>query len=168
MKTMKECCPAKVDELITANAKFTEADKEMLLNLTEDGFARIIEVSAPEIKEVIKEVVKEVKVNEAPKDVTFQDLLANADPETRESIQYGQQLVKREREGFITRIKANKANAFSDEELNAFDLGMLSKIAKTAAPTVNYLGGNNRQPVFELEEVEPLPDTGIEWPEAKN
>jgi hypothetical protein len=165
MKTMRECCPAKVDELIKANAKFTQADQEMLLNMSEDAFARVIDLSAPTIVE--KEVIKEVKVNAEPKAVTFDDLLANADPGTRESIQYGQELVKKERDSFISRIKANKSNAFSDAELNAFDLTMLSKLAKTAAPVVNYMGDGHRSAPFIAEDVEPLPETSNAWVETK-
>lgn len=162
MKTMKECCPAKVDEFIKANAKFTDADKEMLLNLTEDGFARIIDISAPTIVE--KEVIKEVKVNTTS---SFDELLANADPKTRESIQYGQALVVKQRESFVQAIKANKQNSFSDEELSGFDLGMLEKLARLT-PTTNYAGngGAPRTLVNAAPEVEPLPELDG-WEEKK-
>ena len=45
VKTMKECCPDKVDELIQNNANFSDEDKDTLLGLTEEGFAMVINKS---------------------------------------------------------------------------------------------------------------------------
>jgi len=165
MKTMKECCPLKVDELIKANSKFKEEDKEMLLNLTEDNFARMIEVSEPTIVE--KEVIKEVKVNAEPKDVTFEQLLANADASTKESIKYGQTLIAKEREQLVARIKTNASNTFSDEELVAFDLQMLGKVAQLSPTPVNWMPNAGNRTIVNADMPEPLPDTENVWVDQK-
>jgi len=167
MKTMRECCPAKVDELIKANAKFQETDKEMLLNMSEDAFARVIDLSAPTVveKEVVKVVEKEVKVNAESK--TFDELLANADPKLQESIQHGQRLVAQERENLVSRIKTNKANSFSDDELKAFSLDMLGKLAAMVPAPVNWAGNGGARQVINSEGVEPLPELEDAWKDAK-
>jgi hypothetical protein len=165
MKTMRECCPAKVDELIKANAKFEETDKEMLLNMSEDAFARVIDLSAPEVKVVEKIVEKEVKVNAESK--TFDELLANADPKLQESIQHGQRLVAQERENLVTRIKTNKANSFSDDELKAFSLDMLGKLAAMVPAPVNWAGNGGARQVTNSESVEPLPELEDAWKDVK-
>ena len=165
MKTMRECCPVKVDELIKANTKFQETDKEMLLNMTEDAFARVIDLSSPVIKEVIKEVVKEVQINAAPP--TFDELLANADPKLQESIQHGQRLVAQERLNLVTRIKTNKANSFSDDELAAFNLDMLGKLAAMIPVPVNWTANAGVRQMPAADGPAPLPEMEDTWREQK-
>lgn len=168
LKTMKECCPDKVDELIKNNENFTEEHKESLLGMTEDAFALTINV-AKDIKvvEKVEDIVENEEKDEKDEKVTsLEDLLANAAPELRESIEFGQRELAKKKEGIMARIKSNKLNTFGDDELKGFDMEFLEKLAgMVPAPKQNYAlnaGGT----VPQETEIEPLPKNNT-WEEDK-
>ena len=154
MKTMKECCPDKVDELIANNENFKEEDKDTLLAMSEDAFALTINKAKP-----IEKVVEKVVENEEDKEVsTFDELLANATPELQESIKYGKSLVENKKADFIKIIKANENNKFSDEELKAFDMDHLDKLASMTPKVNNYsLNGDGNDPITNTK-IKAVPD----------
>lgn len=156
MKTMKECCPDKVDELIENNANFKEEDRDLLLGMTEDQFAMTINVSNPiEKEETItneKEETEETGIN------TFDELYANASPELKESVEYGRTLVNQKKKELIDKIKANKGNSFSEEELKGFKIDFLEKLAAMSPTQKNYVGNNGSTVQVVENQVTALPD----------
>lgn len=134
VKTMKECCPDKVDELIANNENFTDDNKDDLLAMTEDQFAMVINVSKPVEKEE-HDQEPDTKQNDDKdnkgdeKELSFNELLEKADPETRESVQYGQRLLANQKKDFVARILENESNQFSETELNEIGFDMLEKLA---------------------------------------
>lgn len=149
-KTMKECCPDKVDELIKNNENFTEEDKDVLLGMTEDAFAFTINKAKP-----IKKEDKEDKVQIT----TFEELYANASPEIKESVDYGKKLVENKKNELIETIKANESNKFSDEELNAYSIDMLEKLASMSPVKKNFAANVGGITETETEEVAGIPIT---------
>jgi len=179
-KTMKECCPEKVEELIKNNSSFTEEDSDTLLGMTEDAFALTINAAKP-IKEPKKKKEEpktnadepktnadEPKMEEPAKQMTYEELLANADPETRESIEAGKKILAQKKKGLIDTLKTNKT-LFSDEELDGFSMDMLEKIVgglPKAAPKVNdYSMSNPGGAIIDNDDdaPEPLPSPHTNW-----
>lgn len=172
-KTMAECCPDKVDELIKANSKFNDEDKEKLLALTEDTFEMVLNAAA-DAQPATDDKDQDIK-NPDPKQKTnvngdqngmgFDEIIANASPEVRESIQYGQTLAQEHRQSLIETIKANENCQFTDEELTKFDFQMLEKLAGSVGKKeekrngTNYLAsfGAPAPNVHEADMPEPLP-----------
>ncbi len=160
VKTMRECCPDKVNELISNNANFTEENRESLLDMTEDGFALTINVAKDVDSTEENDLTENAEKEETQENVevnTMDDLLANAAPELRESIEYGQKILSEKKAKLIDTIKANKGNSFSDEELSGFKMDFLEKLVKMApAPKANY-ALNQGSSFAEDKDIEPLP-----------
>ncbi len=164
VKTMKECCPDKVDELIKNNSNFTDEHKESLLGMTEDQFELTINV-AKKIKVVdkVEDIVDNTtETTEDEKPITMNDL----PKEMRESVEYGNKVLAQNKATLISNIKTNKNNQFSDEELNGFDIGMLERLSKMVPVTkVNYAPNGGGSESVETG-VEPLPVTNS-WEEEE-
>lgn len=180
IKTMKECCPDKVKELITnSKGKFTADDEEALLAMTEPQFALIHNAMAPDQEETDTQTPAQPdpKANDETqqpagesKAQTMEQLLANADPGLRESIQYGQGLLAAEKTKLIETITANEGNTFTKEQLQGFELTMLKNLAALAGkqtpqqPHPIYAGFGGAAPVVNqgesAEEVLPFPGYG--------
>ena len=170
-RTMAECCPEKVDELIKANSKFNDEDKDKLLALNEDTFEMVVNAAAetePETddKDQDTKADPKQKANDGdPKGMGFDEIIANASPEVRESIQYGQTLAAQHRQTLVESIKANENCQFTDDELTAFDFQMLEKLAGSLGKKeekkngTNYLAsfGAPAPNVYEADMPEPLP-----------
>lgn len=183
MKTMKECCPDKVEELIKNNSNFTDDHRDVLLGMSEDAFELTINSAKPAESKEPKEPKKEEKeVDHAPKTnskdpkdpekMTFDELLANADPEARESIEMGKRMLVNKKKDLVEVIKANETNQFSDEELNGFGLDMLEKIAGSIPQSktkVNDYSLNHPASVQtnDSDAPDPLPDSGNDWEQAE-
>jgi hypothetical protein len=72
----------------------------------------------------------------ASQPVTFQQVLASADANTRAMIQRGLATLQREKDGLIAKIKACATNKFTDAQLSAKDVDELEAIAALAAGQV--------------------------------
>ena len=159
-KTMQECCPKKVDELIKNNENFTEEDRDVLLEMTEDAFAMVINKAKPIEKEKVndQEPEKKPETNEEKpeekkeeKKMTFDELLANADPEVAESIKNGHKIFQERKASLVQKIVAHESNAFTEDELKAFPYEHLEKLASFIPEKKgsNYIGnaGSHSAPV---------------------
>jgi hypothetical protein len=152
-KTMQECCPKKVDELIDNNDNFTEDDREVLLGLTEDAFAMVINKAKPiekkeeEPEKNEEDVTTNEQTNETEegiKKMTFDEILANADPEVAESIRNGHRIFQNKKTELVQKILAHETNSFTEDELKKFAFDHLEKLASfipEKKPTNhNYVG----------------------------
>jgi hypothetical protein len=153
-KTMQECCPKKVDELIKHNENFTDDDRDVLLAMTEDAFAMVINKAKPiENKEKEPERVnnqepekpetnKEKEPEKEEKKMTFDEILANADPEVAESIRNGHRIFQERKRDLVQKIVAHESNKFTEDELKAFPYDHLEKLASFIPEKkgANYVG----------------------------
>ncbi len=166
VKTMKECCKDKVDELIANNSNFTEDNRDDLLGMTEAAFALVINVATP-----VKKKKEEPKTNEVEEPKTNSEIKLEDLPEDmRQSIEYGKKVMTNKKNELIDQIKANESNKFSDEMLGGYDLDMLETLAGSIPkPKVvsNYGLSNpgNVQVNSNDDMPEPLPATGNDWTE---
>lgn len=91
---------------------------------------------APKTETTVSEAAPKVEtqapaapvVNNEP--MTTEKFLSQAPAEIRESLQEGLRLQAARREELIAGIKANKANAFGDDELKGMNMATLEKLAK--------------------------------------
>ncbi len=169
VKTMKECCPDKVDALIKTNSAL-EDSKEMILGLTEDQFAVFMELPAKlqtnEALETeitsLKAEVEELKINTSDsdnKDLTYDELVKSASPEVQEAIKHGQRVLANTKKSLIDTIKTNESNQFSDEDLKGFDVDMLQKLAESVPVKKDLktnFGLKNNSDSTDEEDVAPL------------
>lgn len=75
--------------------------------------------------------------------LTAQAYIEQAPVEIREMLQSSMRLHQDRKNTLIEGIKANASNKFSEDQLKAFDLGMLENLAALAsvqAPAPNYVG----------------------------
>lgn len=123
-----------VGELIANEAtKFTTESEEWLTSLDEDQLATLVP------NEAKVEPVVEIATVEPTEPKTFEELLAAAPEETRATFEHGNRLFAERKQEHIEAIKANKSNKFTDDELGAFDIAVLEKMAAVATPS-DYLG----------------------------
>jgi hypothetical protein len=154
-KTMEECCPKKVDELIKNNENFTEEDRDVLLAMTEDAFAMVINKAKPiEKKEKVndqepekkpetnKKKEPENKEEKEEKKMTFDELLANADPDVAESIRNGHRIFQERKNDLVQKIFNHEGNKFTEDELKVFPFDHLEKLASFIPEKkgANYVG----------------------------
>lgn len=122
---------------------YAEADREWLEKLSDDVLAKVKPVPVANTVVVPKEEPKvETPVVNAttvtvPKPPTFTELLANADPATKEQFSEMQASYAAEKGRLVGVITANKANTYTAEALNAKPLADLRAIAALAAPVAN-------------------------------
>lgn len=131
---VKTCCIEQVNAFIANNSLgYVEADRVWMETLSEDAFKAVVKASEKVTANTKPEVKPEVKPA-----ATLEQLLANATPELKESIEHGQAILRQEKANLIQGIKTNQANQFTDEELSGFHIGFLRKLAATTVPTTNY------------------------------
>ena len=154
VKMAKECSPCvktKVDNLIAnSQGKYTEDDREMLQSLSE---ALLDKIAVPTIKEVEKEVIKEVQVNVLSKE----DAAALA--------AYKRQL-KEKRDRMIADIQANAKEIWPEETLKGMDDNTLERVLlsvrKKEEEVVDYsLGAGPRPASPRKNKVAPLYPVGM-------
>jgi len=123
IKTMKECCPDSVKQFIKENAHYKDSE-EVIMGLSEDQFKVLMKKTEP----------KQPKTNseKEQKNLSFDEVLAAADDETKESIQMGKRMLKQHRDSLIGVIKANESNTFEDVELEGMNINTLEKMASLA------------------------------------
>ncbi len=168
--TMRE---KQVDALITCEQNtWCEDDREFLMNLDDDKFAKIEALAAPkeeepvaeevveetatpepETPEVEEEVVEEEPAAEEPKVQTLDDLLANADQDLRESIEQGQRMLRQQKDELVTGILAIKTNKFTEEQLRAKSMDELTALAELGRVEVDFSGKGGG----EIDEPVPVP-----------
>jgi hypothetical protein len=71
---------------------------------------------------------------------SFDQLLAAASGETRESIEYGQRMFKARKEELVKGLLACERNKFSEEQLKAFGIDQLENLATLAEVKPNFTG----------------------------
>jgi hypothetical protein len=175
-KTMEECCPKKVDELIKNNENFTDEDRDVLLAMTEDAFAMVINKAKPienkEEEETEKVNTQKPETNEEKKEekkMTFDELLANADPEVAESIRNGHRMFQENKSKLVQKIIAHESNAFTEDELKEFSFDHLEKLASFIPEKkgTNYVGnaGTHYQVPVDNDNMEDavLPDMDFDF-----
>ena len=123
-KKEEVCCLEEVKAFVAnENNLYKDEDVEWMSALPENQFKAIVNATQDVKTEIVE---KEVIVEKEAK--TMEELLANASPELKESIQYGQKVLKERKELLINSIKTNKDNKFSDEDLQKFDIDFLEKL----------------------------------------
>lgn len=139
---------------------FTEEDRKWLTELAPEQLAKMV----PKAPTTNVEVKPEVKV-EPPKPVTMDELLSNASPELRESIQEGQRTLAAKKSAVIASIVANKRNVFTEDALKAKPIAELEALAALAAPSAGSADyGVRPEPVMnEGKAIEPLEVPTINW-----
>jgi hypothetical protein len=150
----------KVAALITCEQNtFCEDDREFLMGLEDDQFAKIEALAAskeePSTEEVVEEtttteevveetttteeVVEETPAAEAPVKVQkLEDLVANADPELRESIEAGQKVLRDQKDELVKGIMDNKRNKFTEDQLRSKSMDELTTLAELAQVEVDF------------------------------
>lgn len=143
----------KVNDLIANEATaFTEDDRKWLEGLEETQLDKLAPVArANEEEEEEEEEQEEVTPP------TFDQLLANAAPETRESLQYGQRLYEQERSGMIALITKNPNNKFTEEKLKSFDFETLQELAALAGADYSGRGAPRANKVENDNDIPPPP-----------
>lgn len=162
----KKCCPKKVQALIdNKDTGWTEADKEMLSNMSEEQLTRLEPVvNTPDENDDTKKELdalkaenKTLKANaKDPKEVKFEDLLANAPAGIQESIQHGTSLFEAQKANIITQITGNENCDYTEAELKKMDFVGLQKLSKAFRVTEDYSVNASQVPVPDVTDEEPL------------
>lgn len=132
---------SKVNALIANEAtQFTEDDRPWLEGLEEAQLAKLEPVANEKHGKKMEDDEEDedkdkMRDNASPEPRSFEDVLASAPAEVRESINYGQRLYAEYRGDLVKTIKANEKNDFSDDELDGMDMKMLERLAKMSATT---------------------------------
>jgi hypothetical protein len=133
--------PAATEPKLTTHKAKDAAGNEVTMTLNEKG-------------EVVETKVTLV-AQEQPKPSTLADLLANADPALRESIQSGVKLHTQRRETLVAQLKSTNRCTFTDDQLKAFSLDQLEQLAKLADIPQNFQGV--ALPVAQVEDTDAAP-----------
>ncbi len=167
----------KIKDLIGNNASpYQEEHKGFLESLSDE------QLEAVPMLEAAKEIKKEdEKEGEAGKEVeaaaqqqepekkeepvTVEGYIAEAPPEIREVLNQGISMQQNKRDHLVKGIMANKSNAFSEPELQAFGMPQLEKLAELAVvPDYSMRGG----PVTNAAQDESIiPPTRDPWAKAE-
>lgn len=163
MDDNKTCGCAETIQKLLANASlgFTAEDSEKLKTVDNSILAKLLthaealEAAKAETKENEEETEnkcsgtkkkkEEAQMNaealEAAKaETNLDELLANASPELRESIQAGVALHKKNKDAKIQSIMSNSRNTFSKARLESMSLEELEAISALATPVASYEG----------------------------
>ena len=174
IKTMKDCCPDQVTSFIKQNSAF-EGKEDVLMGMTEDQFKVLMLGKTEDVVDGDDKDNKDdkIKANEdSPKVLSFDELLAHADEETREYMTRGKRHMKEQKEKLVTVIKANEDNSFTEQELDGFDMDMLEKLAALANVKVDPVHEYGMQVPITTHsatgnDVPPLPDPSFDLQETK-
>jgi hypothetical protein len=113
---------------------FTEADSKFLETASDEQLAAFesrVPAEVPATPKAVEPVVAAAAAV-APKAVTFDELLANASPETRDSINEGIRIGRERKVASIATLKASGRCTISDEKLTAMSQGELDQLVKLA------------------------------------
>jgi hypothetical protein len=88
--------------------------------------------AAPVVAEKVAEKIVETKVAETPKVQTFEEMLATATPELRDSINEGLRVGREKKAATIKTLKDSKRCVYTDDELNAMPQAQLDKLVTLA------------------------------------
>lgn len=161
---------AQVKSLI-AGGYWGEANREFLTGLEDGQFAEVLavhsaykaNVDAAQKKKDEEEEKARLEAEAAKsKPKTMQEFLASAPAEVRESIEDGLKLHQEKKDALIAGLKANKRNAFSDEELRAKKMDELVKLSRLAEVETDFSGrGGALKSNASDDEIPPAPR--MEW-----
>lgn len=172
------CCPEKVTAVINSEANgFTENDRHKLLAWNEEDLDKI-PVDEVQMQNQDGDGDRKKVAGQQPQaqnqgggeqpqpqqhQPSFDELLQNASPEYRESINRGLQLYREERQNLVQTIMAN-SNQWTQQELDGMDHTMLQKLANSMPQPVNHRlrgGGSSASAEEQYEE-------GIGMPHVQN
>lgn len=135
-----------VQELVK-NGHFCEKSVEWLETMEAAQFDQIVALAAKKeepVTPVTPPVSPAPAINEEKKDIpkvlTFNEILATADPEDREMFEEGRKLGRAKKDAMVKGIMANKRNRFTEDQLKAKPLAELEALAELAVETPSYLG----------------------------
>ncbi len=154
-----------------------QEDKKMVAN--EDKVVKTEETPAGvTVKTLDTKKVFNVKEEEKEKKqgATIEDILAQADPEMRESIEAGMAANKASKAKLISAITANKRNEYTADELSGMKLNELERVERMLrSSSTNYEGNRppNQEPEIKANERQEdgsgVPDMEtIDWNKAAN
>lgn len=92
----------------------------------------------------IESLEKEVQMHEHKKAVTFEELLATANSELRETIESGIKINKEKKSSLIKSLIENKRNKFSKEALETKGIEELEYLCSLGAVEINYSGQGSK------------------------
>lgn len=129
------CCPEKIQAIINSEANgFTEQDKDYLQTLDEATIDKFPVGNPASKTQQDKEESAQMNNQEQQKQVTFDELLQNADAEIKQSIERGRELFRQERQQLVNKCMQSPNVQFTQEELQNMDHNMLLKIANSIVP----------------------------------
>lgn len=137
------------DLIANKHTQFTEADREWLSVLNEEQLASMMPVNITEVKEITN--------NTEAKPLTYEELLATAPAEVRAQHEFVANMVKKNREAMVNKIRANEHNKFTDDQLNAMSDDLLQATADSFSPVANYSCQSGSQVIDNSGVEEPLP-----------
>jgi len=119
--------------VLLKNSKFEEKDIEFLTSLEDAQFeavqnAALKEEESSNAPQEDGKTTEETTVQNSVKPVTFQELLAAADPATQQLIQNGLAKMAQERAELVSKIVANASNQFEESFLQTQDVDFLQKL----------------------------------------
>jgi hypothetical protein len=168
-KKEKPCCPEKVDQLISnKDTRFTEDDKEWLLELNEDALNKVIPVEKkedPAVNEDGKAEITAEDVKKAISDYSTDEALELFPKEISDSIRSGLEANRQYREKLVSEICDN--SNFKKEKLEKWETEDLKELhANVVKDVVDYSGnggGGNLDDYrgTEADGVEPLYPHGV-------
>jgi len=129
-----------VDGIIGNGTGWTEADREKLNGLSEDMLKRITTQKATS-----NAPVQNQQTTQQPNVVTLtaEQFMAAAPPAIRDALQTNMKAIEDEKTSLVDNILKNPQNQFTKEELAAYGLPQLRKLAnlvKSKAPAFNFSG----------------------------
>lgn len=141
---------------------FVEADAALFENASDEQFARLESLipAAEVVAPVVAAAIPEVKTASAAP--TFEDILATASPEVRDSIAEGMRVGAAKREATIKTLKDSGRCDYTDAQFKAMsqaDLDRLVKLANVKA-AVDFSGQAPRQTEVATPEAPAAPDLG--------
>lgn len=128
---------AKVDAVIAASSgAFTEEHRANLSAMPDAGLDSMLKAyddakKAPTTVATPAAVVEQPAAN-ATKELTEEEYLKQAPAGIRAALESAVRLQNSRRDELVKAIKANARNKFSDDQLKAFDMGMLEQLAEIA------------------------------------
>jgi hypothetical protein len=159
------------DLIANKHTTFTEDDREWLKASTDGQLDSLVPVNIPEpvdnVTVLTKMTDEELKAEckrrgitgnaeGENKMMTWDEIVANAPADFKAKLDFVEKQMVANREGWVARIKANKANKLTDEVIKTMSDAALQLIADSLAPVVNYDGGQGFQTVNAGDEEEGL------------
>jgi hypothetical protein len=155
------CCPEKVEMLIqSAETKWGEGDREMLLTMTAEQLEKLAPADPPaKAPEVAPPAMNQEQAIQVLKD-QFSDpdkALALFPQEIQENLRHGLNLYRAQRSEMIKKITTN-TDVYTAEELAPLSMEALDKLARAILPKTDFTplgGGNGKVAAYEGEALLP-------------